>query len=135
MLRREPKISAREVARFDSGSLLYFILDVTPTSCFQARKRQKPRDSTTASGETPAQSARALMQRKKTFSRRINYAAVEKLFEKPSTSTKSKGKSNASEKEDDQYRDEGNEKYDDDKDDDGPGDMDYYLDDGYQEEV
>lgn len=103
----------------------------------QARKRQKPRDSTTASGETPAQSARALMKRKKTFSRRINYAAVEKLFAKPSPSQKSRTKSNAIEKEDEQDKYEENEKYEDDKDDEGVGhgDMDYYLDDGYQEEV
>ncbi|KAG8724621.1 transcription factor TFIIIB subunit brf1 [Ceratobasidium sp. 395] len=100
----------------------------------KARKRQKPRDSTTANGETPAQSARALMQRKKTFSRRINYAAVEKLFEEPSV--KNKGKKSANEPVDDadgEDKDEGGEKYDDE----GAGDvgeMDYY-DDGYQEEV
>ncbi|KAG8765609.1 transcription factor TFIIIB subunit brf1 [Ceratobasidium sp. 428] len=100
----------------------------------KARKRQKPRDSTTANGETPAQSARALMQRKKTFSRRINYAAVEKLFEEPSA--KSKGKKPANEPADDvdgEDKDEGGEKYDDE----GAGDVgeiDYY-DDGYQEEV
>ncbi|CAE6479136.1 unnamed protein product [Rhizoctonia solani] len=100
----------------------------------KARKRQKPRDSTTASGETPAQAARALMQRKKTFSRRINYAAVEKLFEKPNESSKSKSKSKVQEPVEEQDdKDDDNEKYDDDKDD-GNGDMDYY-DEGYQEEV
>ncbi|CAE6442104.1 unnamed protein product [Rhizoctonia solani] len=101
----------------------------------KARKRQKPRDSTTASGETPAQAARALMQKKKTFSRRINYAAVEKLFEKPNESSKSKNKSKAAqpiEEQDD--KDDDTEKYDDDKDD-GDGNIDYYIDEGYQEEV
>ncbi|CAE6497062.1 unnamed protein product [Rhizoctonia solani] len=100
----------------------------------KARKRQKPRDSTTASGETPAQAARALMQKKKTFSRRINYAAVEKLFEKPNESSKSKSRSKVQEPVEEQDdKDDDNEKYDDDKDE-GGGDMDYY-DDGYQEEV
>ncbi|CAE6459170.1 unnamed protein product [Rhizoctonia solani] len=101
----------------------------------KARKRQKPRDSTTASGETPAQAARALMQKKKTFSRRINYAAVEKLFEKPNESSRSKSKSKVTEHVEEQdNKDDDNEKYDDDKDD-GDGDMDYYIDEGYQEEV
>ncbi|CAE6481178.1 unnamed protein product [Rhizoctonia solani] len=99
----------------------------------KARKRQKPRDSTTASGETPAQAARALMQKKKTFSRRINYAAVEKLFEKPTESTKSRNKSKVQVPVEQEGKDDDNEKYDDDKDD-GDGDIDYY-DEGYQEEV
>lgn len=80
------------------------------------------------------------MQRKKTFSRRINYAAVEKLFEKPSSSSKGKGKSIAPSSEgggqDDDVED--NEKYDDDKFDDTMdhgGEMDEYMDDGYQEEI
>ncbi|KAG9100016.1 transcription factor TFIIIB subunit brf1 [Ceratobasidium sp. UAMH 11750] len=95
----------------------------------KARKRQKPRDSTTANAETPAQSARALMQRKKTFSRRINYAAVEKLFEEPTSVKNSQGEKSVD-------LDEGGEKYDDDKYDEGVGggEMDYF-DDGYQEEV
>ncbi|KAH7333923.1 cyclin-like protein [Rhizoctonia solani] len=99
----------------------------------KARKRQKPRDSTTASGETPAQAARALMQKKKTFSRRINYAAVEKLFEKPTETSKSRSKSKVQEPVEQDDKDDDNEKYDDDKDD-GGGDIDYY-DEGYQEEV
>ncbi|EUC64530.1 transcription factor IIIB 90 kDa subunit, putative [Rhizoctonia solani AG-3 Rhs1AP] len=99
----------------------------------KTRKRQKPRDSTTASGETPAQAARALMQKKKTFSRRINYAAVEKLFEKPNESNKSKNKSRVQEHVEEQDdKDDDNEKYDDDKEDGGA--MEYY-DEGYQEEV
>ncbi|CAE6344580.1 unnamed protein product [Rhizoctonia solani] len=99
----------------------------------KTRKRQKPRDSTTASGETPAQAARALMQKKKTFSRRINYAAVEKLFEKPNESNKSKNKSRVQEHVEEQDdKDDDNEKYDDDKE--GGGAMEYY-DEGYQEEV
>ncbi|KAF8699480.1 Brf1-like TBP-binding domain, partial [Rhizoctonia solani] len=97
----------------------------------KTRKRQKPRDSTTASGETPAQAARALMQKKRTFSRRINYAAVEKLFEKPSESNKSKNKPKVSETvEEHEDKEDDNEKYDD-----GDGDIDYYIDEGYQEEV
>ncbi|CAE6447546.1 hypothetical protein ACGC1H_003257 [Rhizoctonia solani] len=100
----------------------------------KARKRQKPRDSTTASGETPAQAARALMQKKKTFSRRINYAAVEKLFEKPDGSSKSKSKPKVQERVEEQDdKDDDNEKYDDDKED-GDADIEYY-DEGYQEEV
>ncbi|QRV81271.1 transcription initiation factor IIB [Ceratobasidium sp. AG-Ba] len=91
------------------------------------RKRQKARDSTTANAETPAQSARALMQRKKTFSRRINYAAVEKLFEGP-TKDKGNGKDKAIEEVDEEAEDD--EKYDEGD----TGVMDYYED-GYQEEV
>ncbi|KAG8677922.1 hypothetical protein FRC08_018211 [Ceratobasidium sp. 394] len=69
------------------------------------------------------------MQRKKTFSRRINYAAVEKLFEEPTSVKTSQGEKSVD-------LDEGGEKYDDDKYDEGVGggEMDYF-DDGYQEEV
>ncbi|KAG8735279.1 transcription factor TFIIIB subunit brf1 [Ceratobasidium sp. 414] len=104
----------------------------------KTRKRQKPRDSTTANAETPAQSARALMQRKKTFSRRINYAAVEKLFEEPSVKRKGKKPANGlSDNADGEDKGGGGEQYDDDKYEEGTGnggEMDYY-DDGYQEEV
>lgn len=80
------------------------------------------------------------MQRKKTFSRRINYEAVEKLFEKPSSTSKGKGKAVVPSS-DDAGQDENvedNEKYDDDKFDDTMdhgGEMDEYIDDGYQEEI
>ncbi|KAJ8101811.1 Brf1-like TBP-binding domain-containing protein [Lipomyces tetrasporus] len=46
------------------------------------RKRNKPRDSTTENlPETPAESAKAMLQ-KKAFSKKINYAALDHLFNK-----------------------------------------------------
>ncbi|KAK9466302.1 Brf1-like TBP-binding domain-containing protein [Lipomyces arxii] len=46
------------------------------------RKRNKPRDSTTENlPETPAESAKAMLQ-KKAFSKKINYAAMDHLFRK-----------------------------------------------------
>ena len=79
------------------------------------------------------------MQRKKTFSRRINYAAVEKLFEKPSSTSKGKNKAVAPSSGDGGQDEtvEDNEKYDDKFDDtmEHGGEMDEYMDDGYQEEI
>ncbi|KAG8949011.1 transcription factor TFIIIB subunit brf1 [Tulasnella sp. 424] len=58
----------------------------------QKKQKQKPRDSTTARGATPAESVGHLLQKKK-FSRKINYDAIKNLFKSSSDRPSKKSKS------------------------------------------
>ncbi|MCO5594489.1 hypothetical protein L7F22_048520 [Adiantum nelumboides] len=51
------------------------------------RKREKPRDSSTAAGSSAAEAAKSMMEKKK-WSKRINYGAVQGLFDTASSSSK-----------------------------------------------
>ncbi|KAG8907038.1 transcription factor TFIIIB subunit brf1, partial [Tulasnella sp. 417] len=58
----------------------------------QKKQKQKPRDSTTARGATPAESVGHLLQKKK-FSRKINYDAIKNLFKSSASSDRPSKKS------------------------------------------
>ncbi|KIO26879.1 hypothetical protein M407DRAFT_23824 [Tulasnella calospora MUT 4182] len=57
----------------------------------QKKQKQKPRDSTTARGATPAEAVGHLLQKKK-FSRKINYDAIKNLFKSSSDRPSKKSK-------------------------------------------
>lgn len=58
-------------------------LDEKPIKRRDRKKKQQPRDSSMPSGETAAEAAKNLLSKQKKFSKKINYAAIDKLLAEP----------------------------------------------------
>ncbi|KAK9898175.1 BRF1-domain-containing protein [Cystobasidium minutum MCA 4210] len=70
-------------------------LDEKPIKRRDRKKKQQPRDSSMPSGETAAEAAKSLLKQKK-FSKKINYAAIDKLLAEPTDDDDKFGDANGS---------------------------------------
>lgn len=72
---------SRKVCHSHPHLLSAFIVLLSHANCFQRRKAlTKPRDESTPSGRTAAESVRNLLKKNAKYSKRINYDALKNLF-------------------------------------------------------